>query len=106
LREKVLFTPVLYKPSMAVLSRKCKSVKSQAELMPQEEWLFTLGVHDDTVNMSLLCLNYLGRALFRNGGPSRTSSGQDVILSGSDFLRWRRKAAVTTNLKTRGNHVT
>lgn len=33
--------------------------------MPQEEWLFTLGVHDDTDNMSLRCLNYLGESFIQ-----------------------------------------
>jgi len=97
---------VLDKASIAVLSRKWKLGKVQAESMPKGELVFTLSFTTIRTKCRFAAATTLAGALFRNGRPSRTSSGQDVILSWPDFLRWRRKVAATTNLKTRGNHVT
>ena len=57
--------PVLNKASIAVLSRKWKLDKGQAEPMPKGELVFTLGAHYDTHNMSLCCLNYLSEGFIQ-----------------------------------------
>jgi hypothetical protein len=63
--KSMSWPPVLNKASIAVLSRKWKLGKAQAESMPKGELVFTLGVHDDTDNMSLCCLNYLSEGIIQ-----------------------------------------
>ena len=74
---------MLYKASIAVLSRKGRMVKAQAEPMPRGEVLCTLAVHDDADKVSPCRLIYPREGTIQEGQAIENLFGHDVVLEGS-----------------------